>query len=510
MVRTLSSAAGLSVALLLAGCGTVPVDRRFDRVENAVADRVPGAPVWPTDAAAREEIRGRIDALLTAPLTEENAVAIALMNNRDLRAAYAGVGVADAEFVEAGLLENPSFSAGLGFPATPPSGTEIDLGLTMPLLQAILRPARREIAAARLDAEVLAVSHAVIDTAMHTRLAYLDVQAAENLAAVLGEISESAAVSYEFALRLHEAGNLSDLDLANRRSLYETTRIEHARALADVAAKREPLNVLMGLWGPSTEWSIPAVLPEIPATESDLSGLESAAVRQRLDLAAEGKRYEAIAKAAGLQRDWRYLVAADVGADASLDAEGQWVVGPSVSVEIPLFDQHQGRIQRMDAELFAAEARFEGLAIRVRSEVRRLRGEMVAARYEAEHWRDTVVPLRERINALTLERYNFMLSDTFDLLAAKRESIEAYRAYIEGVHRYWALRAELTAAVGGRLPGGGGAGMEDGMEDAAQKPGDMDVRSDAHDGAHSEHGTADDQTAPAAPTGAAGHQHGGH
>ena len=451
------SNARTATTLLLAGailsaCGVIPVDRSFDQVQQNVADRVNAVPVWPTSSEAKAKIEARVAELLATPLNQERAVAIALVNNRELRAQYARIGFAEADFVEAGLLENPSFSLGVGFPDSPPSITKLDFGLTLRILQWLLTPARKEIAAVQRQSEVLSVADAVLRTATETRLVFLDLQAAENMSAVLREIAIAAEASYDFAQRLHAAGNLSDLALANEQALYEQSRVDYARARAEVNDQREHLNTQLGLWGTQIGWTIEDRLPELPPTEPDLASLESLAVRQRLDLAAAAKEVEAIGKAFGLQQDWRYLLTTEIGASAERDTDGQWVFGPTLSLEIPIFDQRQGQIAKLESALLAAEARLQGLAINVRSDVRRLRDRLFAARYESEQFRDTIVPLRERITALTQEQYNFMLVDTFDLLAAKRDGIAAYRDYLDSVKRYWEVRAKLEAAVGGRLP----------------------------------------------------------
>jgi len=451
----------ITSGVILAGCSTVPVDRHFDQVQSAVADRVASAPEWPTSAEAQDRIDDRVAAILSQPLDMERAVAIALVNNRELRAEYARVGFAEADLVEAGLLDNPGLSVGVGFPDRPPSITGLDFGLTLNILQWLITPARKDIATVQLDAEVLSVADAVLSTATETRLVFLDLQAAENMSAMLREIATAAEASYEFATRVHDAGNLSDLALANEQSLYEQSRVEYARSLAEVADSRERLNAQLGLWGTQTQWSIEDRLPPLPISEPDLGELESLAIHQRLDLAASAKEFEAISKAAGLQRDWRYLLSAEIGANASRDTDGQWVFGPQLALELPIFNQRQGEIARLDAALLAAEAKLEGLAIRTRADVRRLRNRLFAARYQAEQYRDTIVPLRERITALTQEQYNFMLVDTFDLLASKRESIAAYREYLDSVKRYWEVRVQLEQAVGGRLPETQGVAMPD-------------------------------------------------
>lgn len=457
----LALALSISAGMIFAGCSTVPIDRSFGRVRSAVADRASFTPEWPTSSDARDRLNERVAELLSQPLDMERAVAIALVNNRNLRAEYARVGIAEAELVEAGLLENPGLSVGVGFPDRPPSATSLDFGLTLNILQWLITPARKDIATVQLDAEILSVADAVLRTAAETRLVFLDLQAAENMSAMLREIATASEASHEFAARVHEAGNLSDLALANEQSLYEQSRVEYARSLAEVADRRERLNAQLGLWGVQTQWSIEGLLPPLPISEPDLGELESLAIHQRLDLAASAKELEAISKAAGLQRDWRYLLSAEIGANAARDTDGQWVFGPQLSVELPIFNQRQGQIARLDSALLAAEARLEGLAIETRAEVRRLRDRLFAARYEAEQYRDTILPLRERITALTQEHYNFMLVDTFDLLASKRESIATYREYLESVQRYWETRIRLEQAVGGRLPASTGAATQD-------------------------------------------------
>lgn len=439
-------------SLTLAGCSTVPVDQSFERVRQTVSDRTTQELAWPTSSEARGRIDARVAELLSEPMDPERAVAIALINNRDLRAQYARVGFAEADLFEAGVFDNPSLTMGIGFPDSPPSMSELDFGLTLALLQWIVNPARKNIAQIQHDAELLSVADAVLRTATETRLVFLELQAATNLSALLREIAIAAEASYEFALRVHEAGNLSELALANERALYEQARLEYARSVADVSDHREHLNTQLGLWGTQVHWSIDERLPEIPASEPEVGELEALAVRQRLDLAVAAKEVEAISKALGLQRDWRYLLRTEIGANASRDADGQWVYGPSLSIEVPVFNQRQGEAARLESARLAAEARLEGLAVEVRSEVRRLRDRLFATRYEAEQYRAVVLPLRERIVSLTQEQYNFMLVDTFDLLASKRESVAAYREYLDSVKRYWQTKILLEEAVGGRLP----------------------------------------------------------
>ena len=69
-----------------------------------------------------------------------------------------------------------------------------------------------------------------------------------------------------------------------------------------------------------------------------------------------------------------------------------------------------------------------------------------------DHYRHTVLPLREQIVDLTLKNYNFMLSGAFELIMAKQQEFEAYQKYLEAIRDYWIIRADMQRSLGGRLP----------------------------------------------------------
>ncbi len=70
-----------------------------------------------------------------------------------------------------------------------------------------------------------------------------------------------------------------------------------------------------------------------------------------------------------------------------------------------------------------------------------------------DHYRHTVLPLREQIVDLTLKNYNYMLTGAFDLIMAKQQEFEAYQKYLEAIRDYWIIRADMQRSLGGRLPG---------------------------------------------------------
>ena len=146
------------------------------------------------------------------------------------------------------------------------------------------------------------------------------------------------------------------------------------------------------------------------------------------------------------------LFRSDLGASGERETGGNWVVGPTFSVPLPLFDQGQARIAKGEALLRMQEHRLTALAVDIRSEVRSLRYRLTQDRYRIEHYVKVVIPLRECAVALTQERYNFMLVGVFELLEAKRREFDAYQEYIETVRDYWITRSEFLHAIGGAVP----------------------------------------------------------
>jgi cobalt-zinc-cadmium efflux system outer membrane protein len=357
--------------------------------------------------------------------------------------------VAQADVVQAGLLRNPVFSGRVRFADGPPSAANLEFDIAQEFLDLLMLPARKQLAAVQFDATRLRVANRVFDLVAEVRAAYFTLQAAQQTAAVLREIAKLAQASFKFARDLHQAGNISDLQLANEQAVFEQAKIELARSEAEALAGRERLNSVLGTWGRDANWTVPDRLPDVPRDEVPLVQIESLAITQRLDVAAAGKELETRARALGITKDWRWLATAQFGVSAERDT--QWVLGPSLSLELPIFDQRQAAIAREEAHLRQAEKRLRSLAVNVRAEVRAARARLLSARELIEHYRSVIVPLRERIVQLTQQQLNYMLIGTFELLLARQNEINAYRDYINAVRDYWIARADLEHAVGGLL-----------------------------------------------------------
>ena len=442
----------LFLVLLMTGCAQVPKEAGFSEVEEFVGQRVDYRLHWNQGTEADREIEKTIEELLKVKLTPEAAVQIALLNNPNLQAVYEELGITQADVVEAGLLENPVLFGQARWPDKSGDSTNYEFGITQNFLNILMQPARKKLSAIQFEQLKLHVADEVIRLVAKVRKSYFFALGAEQIQDLRNEIAIAAESSFELARRLHSAGNIGDLDLAKENALYEQARIELANSEVALFDAREDLTRLMGLWGPQSQWSLPEQMPDIPPKEMPLQRLESMAIENRLDLAAEKKAVEALAQALGITIDWRWVGQIEVGISTERETDRTWVTGPSLEIELPIFNQQQADIARLDAQLRRSQKKLTAQAIDIRSEVRSLRNRLVMQRNLIDHYRRTVLPLRERIVDLTLKNYNYMLVGAFDLILAKQQEYEAYQKYLEALRDYWIIRADMQRSLGGRLP----------------------------------------------------------
>src|SRR5262249_24184151 len=173
------------------------------------------------------------------------------------------------------------------------------------------------------------------------------------------EVNEAAA---DIARRQHDAGNINKLELQNQEAIYAQSRLDLAKAEAQIRAEREKLNRLLGLWEPQTSWAIADELPLLPDKELPLENLEATAVSRRLDLAAARGDVLTVASALTLKKNFRYLPGAAIGISAEHDIDRTWVVGPTLDLEVPLFDQGQGEVARLAAGYRRGQRAFQAPA----------------------------------------------------------------------------------------------------------------------------------------------------
>lgn len=436
------------VAMLGSACAARHPDA--DPIRREVESRAALPVRWDQGTDPDEQVRGRIRELLAGELSVEAATEVALLNNRSLQAMYERMGIAQADLVEAGLLRNPVLAGGVRYANG--RGTPLpEYSVTQELLSVLVLPLRKKLAREQWEQQKLLVADAVLELAADVKAAWFEAQGAEHVARMRQAVADASAAGAEIARRQHEAGNISDLQLALEEDLHEQAKLDRAEAEAHIVSTRERLHRLLGVWGADTGWKLSAELPALPAAEPPLDHLESIAIARRLDLAADRQEVAILTRASTLTNRWRFFPALEIGVESESEEAGVSLYGPSIAFELPLFDRGQARRARLQSQHRQSENVLAAHAVEVRSEVREARDRMLRLRRQAEYYRDTLIPLRERIVLLSQQRYNAMLLGVYDLLRAKQSEVDTYRAYLETLRDYWIARADLERAAGGSL-----------------------------------------------------------
>lgn len=438
-----------TVLLGLPGCAALPPDAGFADVKQAVNARTQAELRWSHDVRENSEVQDAVRQMLADGLSVNEAVQIALVNNRNLQAEYEKLGLSQADFVEAGLLANPV----LGFSRkSGGSGAERETTVTQEFLGLVTLAARRKTAQAAFEASKLRVADAVLRLAAEVKTAYFAVEGDEQALELFRTAADATQAAAEFAERQRSAGTMHRLNQTMQQSFYAQTLLEVARTEAQIRADREKLNRLLGLWGQDTQWQLPRRLPDLPDKLPDGATLEATAVEMRFDLVARSREIEAIAQARDFNARYRLLSALGIGYTVTRGADGETLKGPQIEIGLPLFDRGQARLRRLDAELTRAEQQLYAAAVDLRSEVREARDRLVATHAEAKYVHDVLLPLQQTILNETLLRYNGMLVGVYDLLLAKQSQLNTARDYVRATRDFWLAYVEVERLVGGRLP----------------------------------------------------------
>lgn len=451
-MHTTLKLAAPALLLLLAGCATSAPQAALPAVQTQLGDRAGVTATWPLTQEDRAKTDAAVQDLLAGDLTVDSAVQIALLNNRTLRATFEELGLSQAGLAAASRLSNPSFDASVRWPSSAPRGPNVEFGLSVPLVESLLLPARKRVAENQLLQTQYRVSHEVLALVAETRRAVYAVLAEQELRtrlAVVAEINDAAA---DLARRQFEAGNISQRDLAQIQASSQQTQVELAKADADILVAREQLNRILGVRAAQTGWKLVGNLPGLPGADILPANLESTAEENRLDLAALRTQAVLAQKAYNLKRRTRLLPGeVDLGVDTERESEGGRVTGPKVAVQLPLFDQGQAELAKLAAELRQSQDRVEALSAEIGSEVRAAQSSLLASRKSVEFYQKTLLPQRRTLLRESLLHYNAMQISAYELLAAKEQQQLTERASVEALRDYWLARTELERALGRRL-----------------------------------------------------------
>ncbi|WP_396269523.1 TolC family protein [Ideonella sp.] len=437
----------LSSAAVLGGCASLETSGGFEAVAQTTKAHIGKDLQRARSEADLDTMAKRVAELLAKPLTVDDAVQVALLNNRGLQAGFAELGITEAEVMQAGRLPNPGFSFGR---SSKGDEREIERGLHFSVARLVTLPLIERMEARRLQQVQARVAMSVLALAADARKAYFTALAAEETVRYMRQVKQAAEASAELARRMEQVGNFNKLQRAREQSFYANAALQLARAEQAQRSSRERLVRLLGLWGAQTQFSLPTRLPDLPPAPLELPDIEQVALAQRLDVLEAKQAAAQTASNLGLTRATRFINVLELGLVRNSSNEASTQRGWEVSLELPVFDWGGARVARAEAVYMQALHRAAETAINARSEVREAYTGYRTAYDIARHHRDEIVPLSQRIAEENVLRYNGMLIGVFELLADARSQIASVNASIEALRDFWIAQADLDMALIGK------------------------------------------------------------
>ena len=436
--------------LTLSGCASFSADGGFGAVQQMTRERTGQSPIYAKTVEQGEQASARLAELLGQPLSADSAVEIALLNNRELQAGFAALGLAEADWVSAGRLKNPSLRFGR---LAGGGATEIDRAVMFDVLGLLTMPAASRIEQQRFEQAQMQAAFDAVGVATEARRAFFNAVAARQLCGYHEQVKDAADASSELARRMVQAGNFSRLEQLREQSFQLDASVQLARSRQQAVAERERLVRVLGLGGAQLDFKLPQRLPDLPDVAAEPQDAEQTAMDKRLDVLMARRATESTARSLGLTRTTRFINALNVGYQNQSNTGESRRNGYEIELELPLFDFGSARVARAEAIYMQSVHRTAQVAVTAQSEVRESYAAYRTAYDLARQYRDEIVPLRKQISDENMLRYNAMLSSVFELLADSREQILGVAGAVESLRDHWIAQTNLQAALVGRSPG---------------------------------------------------------
>ena len=430
----------LALSVLAAGCASAPTDKDLSRVGAAVNNAGSSSARLPAPDDPYLDPR-----VLASELTADRAVQFALANNPQVRGQLARLDAAQAQRVQAGLLDNPM----LDFMALRPDGggrIELDYSLMQNLFDLFTRSRRIAVAdAARRQVEAEVIGQ-LVRLVQDTKAAYYEAIAAQ---AVLGSMRDELALEKEvLQLRTGEArhGAIRASAVAEQQARISMKAHELQSAEAALAKARAALALQLGL-GSAVNMRLPASLPTFILPGIDEPALQALASGNRASLGAADASVQQASSERILSTGSLRATQPSLGPAGTRETSGMASKGVNLRLSLPLFDTGRARRDLADAQVAQAEFAAEAVRRQVPLEVELAVASLLAAERAVGN-ADQHLGQQTRLETLARQIYRQGATDSSALFDARRARFAAVKDTVEAQRARWAAAVDLERATG--------------------------------------------------------------
>ncbi len=440
------------LTVTLASCATVDINQSLARANVDAASFTQGNLSLAQNESERAATQVAADELLGKPLSQDDAVRLALVYSPSTQALLAQHWADSADAAQSGRINNPILTLER---LRSPAEIELSRMLAFGLLDLLTLPQRQRVAASRIEQAQLQLAASVVERVTQVRQAWVSAVASAQSLQYAKQVNDSAEASAELARRMQAVGNFSKLQRARQQAFYADAVALWANASQAATANREALVRLLGLTDVQAgRLQLPTRLPELPDAPRAPEEVASAASSARLDVRMAQAALDAVAKTQGIAligsfTDIELSVIHNTTTERA-DGHKTQFRGAEVALKLPIFDWGDLRRDGMRAQTLVAANRLEATVRAAGSNLRETYAAYRTTYDTAKHYRDEIVPLRKLIAEENVLRYNGMLIGVFELLADSRDQIASVSAAINAQQQFWLADAALQATIVGK------------------------------------------------------------
>lgn len=422
---------------LIVACAQVDPEPDYQRARRLIEESTGRADVYDPYAAPLHD--QEIETFLADGLSLEEALDLALRNNRKLQADFQEIGLAHTDWVQAKLLSNPSLEFLLRFP-TGGGSSLLEAALGLEILELWRVPVREEAARLKLEAAVLNIARQAGLLLADTRRAYYSAVAAEQTHQIAVQREQFAERSYEAIRELRRGGAADALEENLAHGPYLSAKLAREAALLKVRELKGELAQLLSVPRSLENLLLLDELPESIPAEWDSDPLVELALQSRLDLQAIRSAVEELSEYVRLEdrQAWGELQAGP-NLERTADGKEEWV-GATFDFTLPIFDQNQAQVSRAQFKLLQAQKLQESAQVSVSQEVRIAVERVRAAAESLRFYRSEYLPQAEAGLFLVEEAYSLGNVTLISLLDVEKRLLNAR-------HDFVTVQLEATLAL---------------------------------------------------------------
>lgn len=471
--------------LALGACTAIEHGRELQEAQRRMDDATGHRPAWQVDMPVSE---------LVVPaegvLTQDAAIDLALTNNRALRADLEAIGQAKAELVQAGLLSNPMLTLMLRFPEAG-GRPSLDFGLVKDFADLWLIPSRKRAAQSMLQQKLLTFTDGAVALVREVRTTYAALQYLGSAIEFQRENLEILKQAIDIAQMRLRSGGASQLDV----NLLEARRLESQLALLQLEnerqAARHSLLRWMGVSNARVDWRSTPISNEPISADLEEDALVNWGLERRLDIQAAGWEVDA-ALAEFQQQKLRLIQSLGIGvsgerferrgnpgrniaadtlrasiANGRLTApeieprsarraarrqEIDLVLGPSLEVPLPIFDQNQAQIAKAQFRARELHERYCELEQRTVEGIRTAQAARRIASQRMKLYQESLLPVQQSNLEVAEGAYQAGTQSVVTVLLAQEALVQTRLGQAAAARDLAISTANLERELGGRAP----------------------------------------------------------